>query len=101
MSFTLKDIEGAVIEKKEACDECCTMDECVAVVYVNKAIDTQCSVKLRFNRDKLAKLIWYEREVMPPDMGYWEATRQSTKDKYLKIADSIIAAEREIIEVEK
>lgn len=94
MSFALKDIKGAVVEKKITTE----------AWTFNNGIDAQSSVKLRFNRDKLAKVIcnfmndWdkkakeYEDLICNPYTEYGPGP--------MSLADAIIAADKDIVEVE-
>lgn len=64
MSFTLRDIKGAVVEK----EKCCIHDfsppmkyvggcNCFEVKVHNQAIDAQASVKLEWDREKLVEVL--------------------------------------------
>lgn len=95
MSFTLKDIKGALVEKKmkveshALCGRVCCCDE--EVFEFNRAIDAQSSVKLRFNRETLAVLIWKQNKDV---LSHWNIQMCE------EVADAIIAADKDIVEVD-
>lgn len=95
MNFTLKDIPGAVVEKNEPNPKYYRGGNTGAPYlrslhfwqgFRSAAIE-QSSVRLRFNREKLAKLA----------RGYNGNNRKGSYE----IADAIIAAAKYIIEVDK
>ena len=104
MSFTLKDIEGAEIPKKDD-EHKAKYGYCSACF--NDAVEIQSSVRLRFNREKLAKKMYeydMEQAVIWGDGGWtiWEELDGSSPIifMYLDKADAIIAADKEIVEVD-
>lgn len=60
-----------------------------------EAIDAQSSVRLRFNREKLARTICNASNPSHP----YDEREQVYKDIFLKYADAIIAAGADIVEV--
>ncbi len=88
MSFTLKDIKGAVIPRKDYLSEDDHVDirDCD---FYNAAVAAQSFVKLRLNKERLVSLL-------EEDLGFKMINGLNCNS----IADAIIAAEREIIEVE-
>jgi len=135
--FTLKDIKGAVVEKKdhavidgvtpegfgphrflqgdyEYMKDFVKRDNsnipfCVGIIHCskckedrihNQAIDAQSSVKLRFNREKLAIVLYEDIESLSGLMPEWSKASTGKRDYYLQRADAIIAADKDIIEVE-
>lgn len=110
MSFTLKDIKWAVVENKSKCKNCLgegwVFDD--SVMYMGKriecekclgkghiiTIDAQSSVQLQFNREKLAR-ICYE-DATGREWGCGDSFRHALA---YKLADAIIAAEKELLEV--
>lgn len=103
MSFTLKDIKGAVVTKQDVIksynkrikSKMIDPDGMVISGAVNMGIDAQSSIPLRFNREKLANLLCSfvvkgGLEFSPPE---YQAA-------YYKRADAIIAADKELIEVD-
>ncbi len=108
MSFTLKDIKGAVVDIRGNSDS--------EVMGYSDEVTAQSSVKLGFNREKLASTMW-EATRRNSDYLWFEVKSLKgcicldkssnlrcsfcrKEDVYLS-ADAIIAAEKELIEVEK
>ena len=104
MSFTLKDIEGVVIKDVTSADYGNPYQDGLSEGY-NCALKRQSSVKLRFNREKLALTIFKHdtRTVYKPNEIDVDKLFEHipSRDIYLSMADAIIAAEKELIEVEK
>ena len=109
MSFTLKDIKGAVVDKFSG-----RPVECGQLTFIegktrgfNEAIEAQSSVKLRFNREKLAFKIYEitmrnlaSKEEIKSNFGRHYITWNPTVNESWIKADAIIAAEKEIVEVD-
>lgn len=111
MSFTLKDIKGAVVEKKYCANhpdnghwnfpkghtnkEFLHCEFCEIFHIHNCTIDAQSSVPIRFNREKLSDLL-YEKE---QEFLGLQRNERPTKNIYDFIADAIIAADKDIVEV--
>lgn len=97
--FTIRDIKGAVVEKKTRHESWCAIGKntagctCYGDIF-NKAIDAQSSVQLQFNREKLAR-ICYE-DATGREWGCGDSFRHALA---YKLADAIIAAEKELLEV--
>ncbi len=90
--FTLKQIDGAMIEPKKFRDK-----DIVQVQYAkgfNCAIDAQSSVPFRFNREKVLSIALEARD------KYLKANAFENKSLCDYIADAIISADREIIELD-
>lgn len=101
MSFTLKDIKGAVVENPEKDLPACTCDRCKGV---RRGIEAQSSVKLRFNREKLWLIIYKQIPHHSTCGKYLDVDKIcdcSAIDRCSIICDEIIDAEKELIEVEK
>lgn len=101
MSFTLKDIKDAVVENQVQIrgDLSNTLHRAV-----QDTIDAQSSVRLRFNREKLAEKLF--DEFVQRTGGVLDDWEEVIKHGYaynywLGKADAIIAADKDIIEVEK
>lgn len=92
MSFSAKDV-GAVVEKYHIMNNLINQKdiisnrECSRQGF-NDGIDAQASVKMGFNREKLARLI-----------DYLQTTEEIISCE--ELADAIISAEKELIEVVK
>lgn len=100
MSFTLRDIRGAVVEIKHLDPEEC-MDYCQCSAH-RRAYEKQASVPLRFNRERLAKAIYCQKRYVEEwESTYLSAMINDAKDDAYAIADAIIAAEKNIIEVDQ
>lgn len=96
MFFTLRDIPNAVIKKEEfAHPSVVDVDQHAYKNGYNKAIDAQASVKLRLNREKLAKRLFYTDNQYPALTSDWE----TKKEMYYRYADAIIEKSKELIEV--
>lgn len=105
--FTLKDIKGAAVEKKNELIKIIHGDKREMVEYptakgFNQAIDAQSSVRLRFNREKLAEILWSKGYATP-----WDEVKKDTRKlwkevvkTHYEIADAIIAADKDIVEVD-
>ena len=100
MSFTLKDIKGAVVDKIEG--NCTaghefllplTCHECAYIFGYTQALEAQSSIRLRFNRENLALII--EKWLHPRNKDCKVYGFQA-----LELADSIISADKDIIEVQ-
>ena len=115
-SFTLKQIENAVVKKNvhgclcspvevyktsneaKNCDNGCCAD------YYNEAIDAQSSVKLQWRREKLAKRLYYAHLDKFKTIPVWEDFKEDspTREVYCHLADAIISADiNELLEVVK
>lgn len=94
MSFTLKDIPNAVVEKKHNyVYSPHTMihsdDISITEFSFNNGVDAQSSVRLRLNRHKLQDVIYnYCSKKRKDDMSWYD------------LADAIIAKELEIVELD-
>lgn len=96
MSFTLRDIEGALVGRAD-CDKHSYDEMCKRCHYCggyNHALLAQSSIRLRFNKLRLAALMEGFVICNVPRVII------STTDA-LEIADKIISAEKEIIEVDR
>jgi hypothetical protein len=84
MSFMLKDIKGAVVEKVDFPDNP-THDQELLVIAQNIVIEKQSSVSFRFNREKIMDIV-----------------NKAKKESFFRmedaIADAIIAADKDIVE---
>lgn len=80
MTFTLKDIDGAVVDKNNN-EQLIKLYGDHRAYWFNCGIDAQASVKLKFNREKLADIM----------LGQY-------KDRF-DLADAIISQSKNIIEV--
>lgn len=95
--FTLKQIDGAVVPKKERITESGVPAHLAWTANgFNQAIDAQSSVRLRLNREKLAKVLYQQASGRPLDWPHSKAIQE----QYYAKADAIIASDKEIIEVE-
>lgn len=90
MSFTLKDIDGAVVE--------IWSDDAQIQRLYDEAIDAQAAVKYRFRRKNLL-VVLKRSEVGLVVKGYYDS--HLWDEKFNEIADTIIAADKDIVEVEK
>lgn len=93
MSICLKDIEGAVVEKK--IDESAKLYGYCGSCY-NEGIETQASVKIRHKREKLVKII--RLRFMPLVKHIDTPFGLEWTDKTV---NEILANEKELFEVEK
>lgn len=93
--FTLKQIDGAVVEKMTYPQPIYGPRGELAHSY-NQGIDAQSSVRLKFNRDRIKEIL-ADTEILKDSQGIIKSGGDWT-DVY---ADAIIAADRDIIEVER
>lgn len=112
-SFTLKDINGAVVPEERTIqdihgyDKGCRCEHCNKERIFNKGVDAQCSVRVRFNREKVAKILYWRMTARDQHGAWDDAGRErdwkclDEKGKYYHIADAIISAGAELLEVEK
>ena len=89
MSFQIKQIDGAVVEKKRIKESSAVYMPFEDIGF-NKAIDAQSQVRLELKRDKLAELI-YMRDA---DGTYIDFNRQNQiiSGHYYRLADVLISA---------
>lgn len=97
MSFAYKDIKDAVVEK----NKCAIHDlkdysigdcYCYEIGIENATLDLQSSVRLKFNREKLALIIYKANCKIRPNVMHYS-------DDALNVADDIIANDKDIVEV--
>ncbi len=114
MSFTAKQIEGGVVEIDEHAPDCnVNLDDdsdqvlndyqtCTCkTTHIRDGIDAQSSVPFRFNREKLAKVL-FSKDIHFETYGTWDNLPLVYKEGiYLPTADAIIAADKEIVEVDQ
>ncbi len=107
MSFTLKDIKGAVVEKDTPLDR---PDGSPADAYLNGqkigyncGVDAQSSVPLRFNREKLAETLFakWQDTKRDPWNSRWNQLSDVWKNPWYALADAINAVGKEIVEVDQ
>lgn len=91
MSFTLKDITGAVLDNKKTKEQPnCGFKDIHTVIAYNQGKDNQSSVKIKFNREKLIGILEPILKAYVSG-GYYQSSY---------VADAIIATDKEIMEVD-
>lgn len=109
--FTLKDIKGAVVEKKVTnLNQTYTRYELRGFNMWNLAVSLQSSVRLRLNREKLAEAIFNKRNEQMygldglrwniVDTEHYKSIAGTGVYEAYELADAIIANEKTLIEVE-
>lgn len=96
----LSEISGALVKKKDCAITCrCYKgDDCTCgYEYFNKAIDEQGQISIGLNRGRLAKTIHATRF----GKDSWNIELSYIKKQYLKLADAIISAQKDLLEVKK
>lgn len=92
MGVKIKDIKGALVEKKKLTHEFACQES-----GYNEAITQQGEVAIGLNREKLAKRIFLSDKKGSDDIVLYD----NYKNHYLGLADAIIANQKDLCEVVK
>lgn len=106
MSFTLKDIKGAVVDKNVTMKWVNCMPSSENILQIrDEVIDAQSSVRLRFNREKLAVILGAELcKSWAKYVQFYGQPPHGTENQILALMelgtlDAIIAYDKDIVEL--